>query len=205
MRHCAQTRAAGQRSATLHMIGPAPGLRAAGATALHLRDLRPGPDQCFDHRGLLHGSSPKNVGPAIARLAAVIARNVPSLRADALRSKSLIYRASSVPTPRTSFGISNIRLGPVRKPEHCMATRTDRPRLPVPQARDTSPKKKPATRAGFSATGSAREGRQGFHPSINRSLPLQAPQALIWLSALSWAAAECPSAPQKSPHPCHRS
>ena len=115
--------------------------------ALHLRDLHPDPDQCFDHRGLLHGLSPKNVGPAIARLAAVIARNVPSLRADALRSKSLIYRASSVPTPRTSFGISNICLGPVRKPEHCMATRTARPRLPTPQARGTSPKKKPATRA----------------------------------------------------------
>ena len=169
------------------------------------RDLRPGPDQRVDHRELLHGSSPKNVGPALARLAAVSARNVPSLRTDAFRAKSLIYHASSAPIRRAAFGISNIWLGLVRKPEHCVTTLIARTLLPTRQARSTSPKKKPATRAGFSAMGSAPEGHQGFRPSINRSLPLQAPQALIWLSALSWAAAECPSAPQKSPPPCHRS
>lgn len=137
--------------------------------ALHLRDLHPDPDQCFDHRGLLHGLSPKNVGPALARLAAVIARNVPSLRFHTVGSKLLICQATGAPIPRTAFGISNFCLGPVRKPEHCMATRIAHPRLPTPQARGTSPKKKPATRAGFSAKGSAQEGAPGlspFHQSV---------------------------------------
>lgn len=169
MRHRAQTRAAGQRSATLHGIGAAPGLWAAGAMALHLRDLHPVPDQCFGHRELLHGLSPKNVGPALARLAAVIARNVPRMRFHTAGSKLLIFQATGAPIPRTAFGIWNFCLGPVRKPEHCMATRIAHPRLPTPQARGTSPKKKPATRAGFSAKGSAPEGAPGlspFHQSV---------------------------------------
>lgn len=137
--------------------------------ALHLQDLRPGPDQCFHHRGLLHGLSPKNVGPAYARLAAVIARNVPRLRVHTAVSKLLIFQATGASIPRTAFGISNFCLGPVRKPEHCMTTRMAQPRLPTPQARGTSPRKKPATRAGFSGTGSAPEGAPGlspFHQSV---------------------------------------
>lgn len=140
--------------------------------ALHLQDLRPDPDQCFDHRGLLHDLSPKNVGPALARLAAFIARNVPSLRFHTVGSKLLICQATGPPIPRTAFGISNFCLGPVRKPEHRMATRIAHPRLPTPQARGTSPKKKPATRANaaqLSLSGIFLDGVVGLgHANLTR-------------------------------------
>ena len=171
MRHRAQTRAAGQRSATLHGIGAAPGLRAAGAMALHLRDLHPVPDQCFGHRELLHGLSPKNVGPALARLAAVIARNVPRMRFHTVGSKLLIFKATGACISRTAFGISNICLDPVRKPEHCMATLTARPvclrARPVAHRQRKSRPQGPA----FQRRGAPRRSARAFAlPSIGRGL-----------------------------------
>ncbi len=114
----------------------------------------------------------RTLGRLSARLAAVIARNVPSLRADALRSKSLIYQASSVPTP------THLRSVFEHLPRFCSETRTlhgyahSSPPSAYAQARGTSPKKKPATRASFFSEGERpRGGARAFAlPSIGRCL-----------------------------------